>query len=241
MNNGIYAASTGLLARTQELDLAANNLANANTSGFSGTRVSFKTQMMTASAIASTRAVGSFGVLGSPRTDWAQGSLQQTGNPLDLALEGSGFFAVQAPTGVQYTRNGNFHLTATGALVTAQGFPVLGDNGPIVLPQGNPEISSSGVISIDGEVAGQLQLAQFDSTVPLTSLGDAYYSAPLAAAAPAVNLTISQGSLESSNINPVESAVSLIEIQRNAEMLQRALNTFHNEFNKIAAEDLPRV
>lgn len=241
MNNGIYAASTGLLARTQELDLAANNLANANTSGFRGARVSFKTQMMTASANVSTRAVSSFGVLGSPRTDFSQGSLQQTGNPLDLALEGSGFFAVQAPTGVQYTRNGNFHVTKDGALVTAQGFPVLGDKGSITLPSGNAEISSSGVISVDGDVAGQLQLSQFDSSVPLTPLGDAYFSAPLAAATPATKLTVQQGSLESSNINPVECAVGLIEIQRNAEMMQRALTTFHNEFNKIAAEDLPRV
>jgi flagellar basal-body rod protein FlgF/flagellar basal-body rod protein FlgG len=241
MNNGIYAASAGLLARTQELDLAANNLANANTSGFRSERVSFKTQMMTASSNVSTRAVSSFGVLGSPRTDFSQGSLQQTGNPLDLALEGAGFFAVQAPTGIQYTRNGNFHLTKNGALVTAQGFPVLGDKGPITLPQGNAEISSAGVISVDGAVAGQLQLNQFDSSVPLTSLGDAYYSAPSAAATPATNLTVRQGALESSNINPVESAVSLIEIQRNAEMMQRALNTFHTEFNKIAVEDLPKV
>jgi flagellar basal-body rod protein FlgF/flagellar basal-body rod protein FlgG len=241
MNNGIYAASAGLLARTQELDLAANNLANANTSGFRGERVSFKTQMMTASANASTRAVSSFGVLGSPRTDFSQGSLQRTGNPLDLALEGSGFFAVQAPTGVQYTRNGNFHLTRDGALVSAQGFPVLGDKGPITLPSGNAEISSAGVISVNGDLAGQLQLTGFDAAVPLTSLGDAYYSAPSAAATPATQLTVQQGSLESSNINPVESAVGLIEIQRNAEMMQRALNTFHNDFNRIAAEELPKV
>ncbi len=241
MNNGIYAASTGLLARTQELDLAANNLANANTSGFRGERVSFKSQMMTASANAAARAVNSFGVLGSPRTDFSQGSLQQTGNPLDLALEGSGFFAVQAPTGVQYTRNGNFHLTATGALVNAQGYAVLGTSGPITLPQGNAEISSSGVISVDGAVAGELQLVQFDSSVSLTALGDASFSAPAAAATTAVNLTVQQGSLESSNINPVESDVGLIEIQRNAEMLQRALNTLHTEFNKTAAEELPKV
>lgn len=239
--NGIYAASTGLLARTQELDLAANNLANANTSGFRGERVSFKTQMMTASSNASTRAVSSFGVLGSPRTDFSQGSMQQTGNPLDLALEGSGFFAVRAPTGVQYTRNGNFHLTKDGALVTAQGFPVLGDQGPIALPQGDAEISSAGVISVNGDIAGQLQLTAFDAGVPLTSLGDAYFSAPAAAATPASQLTVRQGSLESSNINPVECAVSLIEIQRNAEMMQRALATFHNEFDKTAAEDLPKV
>ncbi len=99
MNNGIYAASTGLLARTQELDLAANNLANANTSGFRGERVSFKTQMMTASANVSTRAANSFGVLGSPRTDFSQGSLQQTGNPLDLALEGSASSPFRLPPG----------------------------------------------------------------------------------------------------------------------------------------------
>jgi flagellar basal-body rod protein FlgF/flagellar basal-body rod protein FlgG len=241
MNNGIYAASTGLLARTQELDLAAHNLANANTTGYRGEHVSFKTQLMTASDNASTRAVSSFGVLGLPRTDFSQGSLQQTGNPLDLALEGPGFFAVQAPTGVQYTRNGNFHLTRDGSLVTAQGFPVLGGNGPITLPSGNAEISSAGVISVNGDVAGQLQLTDFDASVPLTALGDAYFSAPLAAATPASQLSVLQGSLESSNVNPVESAVGLIEIQRNAEMMQRALTTFHNEFNKIAAEDLPKV
>ncbi len=241
MNNGIYAASTGLLARTQELDLAANNLANANTSGFRGQRVSFKSQMMTASANVSTRALSSFGVLGDSHTDFAQGSLQQTGNPLDLALEGSGFFAVQAPTGTQYTRNGNFHLTKDGALVTAQGYPVLGDKGPITLPEGTAEISSTGVISVNGDIAGQLQLTQFDSSVPLTSLGDANFSAPAAAATNATQLTVRQGSLESSNINPVECAVGLIEIQRNAEMMQRALTTFHNEFNRTAAEDLPKV
>jgi flagellar basal-body rod protein FlgF/flagellar basal-body rod protein FlgG len=241
MNNGIYAASTGLMARTQELDIAANNLANANTSGFRGSSVSFKTQMMTASANPNSRAVSSFGVLGSPRTDFSQGSLQQSGNPLDVALEGQGFFAVQAPTGVQYTRNGNFHLSATGGLVTPQGYAVLGTNGPITLPQGNPEIGPAGVISIDGAVAGQLRLVQFDSSVPLTPLGQAYFSAPSAAATPATNLTVNQGSLESSNINPIESAVGLITIQRNAEMMQRVLTTFNTDFNKVAAEELPRV
>ena len=241
MNNGIYAASTGLLARTQELDLAANNLANANTTGFRGEHVSFQSQLMTASTNVSTRAVSSYGVLGSPRTDFSQGSLQQTGNSLDLALEGSGFFAVQAPNGIQYTRNGSFHLTRDGALVSAQGYPVLGSKGPITLPSGNAEISPAGVISVNGDVAGQLQLTNFDSGVPLTALGDAYFSAPSAAATPATQLSVRQGSLESSNINPVEAAVGLIEIQRNAEMMQRALTTFNNDFNKTAAEDLPKV
>ena len=241
MGNGIYSAGTGLLARTQELDVAANNLANANTSGFRGERVSFKTQLMTAATNASSRAVNTFGVLGASRTDFSQGSLEHTGSPLDLALEGSGFFAVQSPTGVQYTRDGNFHLTATGALETGQGYAVLGNSGPITLPQGDVQIGSSGVISVDGAVAGELQLVQFDPSTPLTSLGNAYYSAPTAAATTATDSKVSQGSLESSNVNPVGGAVGLIEIQRNAEMLQRAVNTFHNDFDRTAAEDLPKV
>ena len=110
-----------------------------------------------------------------------------------------------------------------------------------MLPSGNAEISSAGVISVNGDVAGQLQLTDFDPSVPLTSLGDAYFSAPSAAATPATPTHVRQGSLENSNVNPVECAVSLIEIQRNAEMMQRALTTFHNEFNKTAAEDLPKV
>ena len=181
-------------------------------------------------------------MLGAPRTDFSQGSLEQTGNPLDLALEGPGFFAVQAPTGVQYTRNGSFHLSSTGQLVTQEGYSVLGSDGAITMPQGTAEISTSGVISSDGAVAGQIKLVQFDSSVPLTSLGQGYFSAPQAAATDAgTDLGVRQGALENSNINPVASAVGLIEIQRNAEMLQRALNTIHTEFNRTAAQELPKV
>jgi flagellar basal-body rod protein FlgF/flagellar basal-body rod protein FlgG len=241
MSSGIYAASAGLLARTQQLDLAANNLANVNTSGFRGERVSFQTQIMNASATAASRAVNSFGVLGTARTDFSQGSLLQTGNPLDLAIEGSGFFTVQTPAGEQYTRNGSFHLTREGALVTGEGYTVLGEDGPVVLPSGNAEISSAGVISVNGEIAGQLKLAAFDSDVPLTALGGAYYSAPTAAAQAATAASVRQGSLESSNVSPIAGATGLIEIQRNAEMMQRALTVLHNDFNRVAAEDLPKV
>lgn len=241
MNNGIYAASAGLLARTQQLDIAAENLANANTTGFRGSRVSFRSQMMNASANVAAQSVSTFGLLGTPQTDFSQGSLQQTGNPLDLALEGQGFFAVQSPTGTQYTRNGNFHVTRSGRLVTAEGYPVLGANGPITLPTGDASISSAGVISINGDLAGQLKLSAFARDVPLTPLGNGYFSAPQAAATPATQLSVQQGALESSNVNPVASAVGLISIQRNAEMMQRALSTFDSEFNKTAAQDLPKV
>lgn len=241
MNSGIYSASAGLLARTQQLDLAANNLANANTSGFRAERVSFRTQMMTASTTAAARAVNSYGVLGETRTDFDQGSIAQTGNPLDVALEGKGFFSVQSPNGVEYTRNGSFHMSPTGALLTDQGYAVLGAQGPITLPSGNVEIGAGGAISVNGDVAGQINLVTFDESVPLTSLGNANYSAPQAAAQPAKDVSVRQGALESSNVSPIAGATGLIEIQRNAEMMQRALSLFNNEFNKTAAEELARV
>jgi flagellar basal-body rod protein FlgF/flagellar basal-body rod protein FlgG len=242
MSSGIYAASAGLLARTQQLDLAANNLANVNTSGFRGERVSFQTRVMNASPEVASRAVNSFGVLGMTHTDFSQGPLLSTGNPLDVAMEGAGFFTVQTPNGVQYTRNGSFHLSSSGALVTQEGYSVLGDNGaPIILPSGKVEISSAGVISVDGAVASQLGLADLDADVPLTALGNAYFSAPSAAAKAATAASVRQGSLESSNVSPIAGATGLIEIQRNAEMMQRALTVLHNEFNRIAAEDLPKV
>jgi flagellar basal-body rod protein FlgF/flagellar basal-body rod protein FlgG len=241
MNSGIYTASAGLLARTQQLDVAANNLANANTSGFRGERISFQTRLMSASATVASKAVNSFGVLGEGRTDFAQGSMLATGNPLDLALEGQGFFAVQTPSGVQYTRNGAFHLTRTGGLVTAEGYPVLGANGPIVLPSGNPEISPAGVISVNGDVAGQLQFNTFNADVALTPMGEAYFSAPAAAAQPASGLSVLQGSLEGSNVSPIAAATGLLSIQRNAEMMQRCLTVFYNDFNRTAAEELPKI
>ena len=122
MDSGYYAAMTGLVARSQALDTAAANLANAQTPGYRAEREFFRSVLLGPDAADSQlgQAVNNFGLLGGDRLSQAQGALQQTGNPLDLAIEGQGFFAVQTPNGIRYTRDGSFHRSQKGLLVTPQ-------------------------------------------------------------------------------------------------------------------------
>jgi len=167
--------------------------------------------------------------------------LQKTGNPLDLAIQGSGFFVVQTANGPMYTRDGSFQVSGSGQLVTAAGDPVMGDRGIISMLPGPVSISSDGTISSNGALAGKLKLVDFAPGTELKSAGGTYYSAPAKSETPAGSSTVQQGSLENSNVNPVSSMVQLITAQRSAEMMQRALSMFSTEMDKTAAQDLPKV
>lgn len=242
MDSGFYAACAGLVARTQALDLVANNLANTSTAGYRGQREVFR--QVLAGAVPSgelNRAVNAFGVLSGASTDFEQGSLQRTDNPYDFGIEGSGFFAIETAAGTRFTRAGDFHLRPDRTLVNNAGDPVLGDQGTIRVPEGKLSVSADGTLSINGAIAGRLKLVEFPHGTELTPAGSATYAAPLAAATDSKTSSLRQGMLESSNVDGVSAAVGLIRIQRNAETLQRALSLFHNEFNRIAAEELPRV
>jgi flagellar basal-body rod protein FlgF len=243
VDSGYYAACAGLVAKMQALDLAANNLANVSTTGFRGQNATFQSVFagVKARAAQGTQLVNEFGTLNAPSLNFAQGNLESTGNPLDVAIEGPGFFAVQTGGGERYTRNGSFRISANGRLLSASGDAVLGEQGPIQLANGEVTISHDGTLSINGALAGKLRVVEFPPSTPITSAGGSYYSAPQAAAAAATRSTLQQGKLESSNVNPVAGAVELISIQRNAEMLQRALATFHTQFNQLAAQELPKV
>jgi flagellar basal-body rod protein FlgF/flagellar basal-body rod protein FlgG len=174
------------------------------------------------------------------------GNLEATGNPLDVGIEGSGFFAIQTAGGVRYTRNGNFQVSRSGVLVTAAGDPVLSDpalgaNGVINVPVGAVSIASDGTLSVNGAVAGSIQLVEFAPGTKLTSEGGTLIAAPEGSAKPAQQPTLRQGVLESSNVNSIGSVVTLIGVQRQAEMLQRAMSVFDTEFNRIATSDLAKV
>jgi len=140
-----------------------------------------------------------------------------------------------------FTRNGNFQVSAKGQLTTAQGDPVMGEQGPIRIVGGPVTVSADGTVSVSGAVAGKFKLVEFPPGTALESIGKTYYSAPAKSEAPAKLSTVAQGSLESSNVNPIAGAVELVAVQRYAEMMQRALGMFHSEFNRIATEDLPKV
>jgi flagellar basal-body rod protein FlgF/flagellar basal-body rod protein FlgG len=186
-------------------------------------------------------AINDFGVLGGSRTDLSAGNMDRTGNPLDLAIEGSGFFAVQTRGGTLYTRNGNFQVSATGQLITDAGDPVLGEQGPITMPSGPASIRADGTISTNGAVAGKLRTVEFVPGNSPVAVGNSYFSAPEKGVRPAATSYIRQNMLESSNVNPTMAVVDLITVQRHAEMLERAMTAFQSNLDHIAAADLPRV
>jgi flagellar basal-body rod protein FlgF len=251
MDSGLYAAYTGLLARTQALDTAANNLANAGTAGFRAQRDYFSGVLAggvdqnpeTASQVG--QSVNGFGVLGGNRLDLGQGEMKATGNPLDLALEGQGFFAVQTTNGIRYTRDGSFSRSSTGVLQTSKGEPVLDANQkPITIPTGSIYVSPDGNISVsnsDGNmIVGRVGAFDFADQSVLTAEGANRFSAngakPIAASA-----SFEQGSVEGANEDAVHGTMQLVLVQRQAEMMQKALSVFNNDFDKTAAEELPRV
>ena len=249
MDSGFYAACAGLRAQSQALEVAGHNLANLNTAGFRGQQTTFQSLMAVSGPTVPNvlnLATNNFGVLEGTRLDMTAGNLQATGNPLDVGIEGSGFFAIQTARGTRYTRNGSFQVSSSGQLVTAAGDLVLGDpalkdKGGISIPAGAVSIASDGTISVNGAVAGSIQLVEFAAGTKLTSEGGTLIAAPEGSAKPAQQPALKQGALEASNVNSISSVVTLIGVQREAEMLQRAMSLFDTEFNHIASSELAKV
>jgi flagellar basal body rod protein FlgG len=188
--------------------------------------------------------VSTMPVIERPWIDFSQGLIHQTGNPLDVALSGKGFFAVNGPAGPLYTRNGAFRLSASGTLVTTEDFPVRGAGGQSITlnPNAPIEISPDGTIRQSGAVAGQLEIVDFPSSTALSKQGNNYLRAvdPSGAPTPAAGATVEQGRLESSNAAAGESAVRLVSVMRQFEMLQKAL-TLGGEMNRRAVEEVAKV
>ena len=248
MDSGFYVAYGGLASRMQALDVVASNMANASTAGFKA-QTSFYQALYAAQSdeilTPLNQAVNRFGILGGSLVDMSSGSLESTGNNLDLAMEGAGFFSVQTNGGVRYTRNGSFRLNAARQITTQDGNFVLADQGkttvPITLPTGSVSISPDGTISVDGGLVAKLHIVQFAPGALIEPEGDSKYVAPPGSEMPSADSRVRQGMLETSNINPVKGAVGLILLQRQAELLGRALSIFSSDFNRAAVQDVPHV
>jgi flagellar basal-body rod protein FlgF/flagellar basal-body rod protein FlgG len=257
MDSGFYSSFTGFAERMNALEVIANNLANANTVGFKAQREFYRSflaslgaqqQVLPASNVAQVlnQSINQFGVLGGSSIDHSQGVLESTGNDTDVALEGPGYFAVLAKNGLRYTRNGSFRLDAHRNLVTEQGDEVLSAQPnqqlkPVQIPSGKLSISPDGSISVDGALVSKLRIDDFPKDAELTQEGNNYLVASAGAVPAAASGAVRQGMLESSNSDPVTSTVALIDLQRTAQIMERALSIFNNDFNRTAAQDLPHV
>ncbi|HEX3662631.1 MAG TPA: flagellar hook basal-body protein [Acidobacteriaceae bacterium] len=244
MDSGYYAAFSGWLARSQALDVAAGNLANAGTAGYRAERDYFRSTILGPDALGSqlNTTVNAFGVLGGTQLDMGQGALTPTGNPLDLAVEGGGFFAIQTPQGVRYTRDGQFQRAQDGTLTDPTGDPVLDARGQAIrTPAGNIAVGEDGAVSVNGALAGRIALVTFASPASLSAEGANRYAAVNGAKPAPATGTIRQGALEASNQDVIEGSLQLVLMQRQAEMMQKAVSMFNNDLDKTASEDLPRV
>ena len=151
-------------------------------------------------------------------TDFTQGTLTPTGNPLDMALTGQGFFVVNGPSGPLYTRNGSFQLSSSGELTTSDGYPVAGDGGGTIQiqPGQTVQIGADGSVPQGGQTVGQLQIVDFQDRRVLQKAGNTYFtnSQPAAAKMIPSDAKVSQGQVEQSNVVAAESAVRLVGVMR---------------------------
>jgi flagellar basal-body rod protein FlgF len=235
-------AASGLRSSLESLDLLANNLANVQTSGFKTDREFYS--LYTASEAAESGAYNPTQMPDIERnwTDYAQGNLRQTSNPTDLAISGTGFFTVTGPSGPLYTRNGAFRLTAAGRLVTPEGYPLLGSGGkPIQLdPSQRLDLTPQGELRQGGQVAGTVQPVSFVRASDLSKQGASYFrfDGPATSVNPASGEVL-QGRLEDSNVGSAESAVRLVTVMRQFEMLQKAIG-IGVEMNQKAIQEVAK-
>lgn len=233
MSSG-YDMAAYMGARTQRLlEVVSHNLANAATTGFKRELL----HLWRLPADDPGRAAAFLDVAGR---DWRQGPLQVTEGDTDLALEGPGFFKVETPQGVRYTRDGAFRLNAERQLVTKEGYPVLGKGGPVSLNSLDQEfgIDAEGGVHLDRALADQILVVDFDHPQDLRNLGQGFFTPGPQAGEEreAAGTRVLQGMLEASNTDPLIESVNLITLQRGFEAYLKVLDTFAASDRKVVEE-----
>jgi flagellar basal-body rod protein FlgF len=228
MIQNINMSTEAMNGRFLQQEIIANNLANVSTAGFKRDKL-FRDALEAADSKASTH----------PVTVFEQGNLRQTESPCDLAVSGDGFFAVQTPDGVRYTRNGRFTMDAEGFLATDSGYRVLGDGGP-VSARGKFAVSSDGTVTLDNTAGDKIKLVAFEDESKLKKSGVGLFEKTPEAVEKTATGEIRQGFLEESNVNAMDEMVSMMTVYRYFEADQRVLQSQDAILNKVA-NDIGRV
>jgi flagellar basal-body rod protein FlgF len=231
----LISAASGMKARLESLDMLANNISNSGTVGYKSDREFYGLYQQ------------QLPVIENQWTDFSQGTLTPTGNPLSLALSGKGMFALNSPTGTVYTRNGDFQISKDNQLAAKDGYTlrnVIDQGKPITVdPAQAVDISKTGVVSQGGQDLGQIEIGAPESTPQILSkLGTTYFALTdkTAAVAAAPDAEVNQGQLEQSNVPVSESAVKLVGVMRQFEMLQKAIS-LDTDMSKRAIEEVAKV
>jgi flagellar basal-body rod protein FlgF len=211
MDNSIYISLSRQMALFRDMEVTANNIANVDTPGYSAEKLLFSDYL-----VKDQNSKNAYANDPASYRDTSIGSMKQTGNPLDCAINGNAYFQVQTDLGTRYTRAGNFQLSTEGTLVTPQGYAVLGaDGGQITIPQNavNVVINGAGEVNADGEAIGQIGMMEFQDEQKLTRLGNTLYSAS-ETPQPSETAHMAQGVLETSNVTAVTEMVRVMNVSR---------------------------
>jgi flagellar basal-body rod protein FlgF len=243
MNVSLYQAAAAMNAQARWQELITENLAHASVPGFRKNEISFSAISAGLDPTAPNSINSQYAIpVANSRIDLQTGELRATNNNFDFALEGPGYFEVKLPNGSRaYTRDGEFHLNATGQLVTKQGHLVMGDAGPIQFDpnDGGPlTVSPSGDVNQGGEVKGHLRMAEFNNPRELTSIGDGFYLADKTSTKPnpAITTQIRQGFLEGANTSPNTEMTSLITAMRMFEANSKVLQMQDERMGRVISD-----
>jgi flagellar basal-body rod protein FlgG len=233
MDRSIFVALSGAIAQEKRLEAASYNIANADTTGY-------KKQNDIFSAVF-TDVLKAYPVSEGLQVDMTQGSVKNTGNPLDLAIMGNGFFVVKTPQGERFTRQGDFTVNSEGVLSTKEGYPVVGEGGDIKIVGQDVVVTESGGVSTEEMTETLLSLVSFDETTKFVKQGQ-YFSVVKGSVNRSPELgeiRIEQGQLEASNVNAAKEMINLIEIMRRydnqTKMIQTLDDITKKTINDIAA------
>jgi flagellar basal-body rod protein FlgF len=251
MENALLVGLSRQMALTHELDIIANNIANIDTDGYKSDNALFSQYLMPRASDQSFNGQDRRVSYVQDRASWVDmsaGALQHTGNPLDVAIDGSGYLVVQTPRGQRYTRNGALAIDGTGNLVTSDGNQVVGSSGPITFQSTDHDIviSGNGIITVrEGNSTGDssrgsLQIVNFDQPQRLQKDGGSTFAAPagVTPSAESANTRVVQGAIEKSNVNGVGEMARMIELTRSytdiANILQQQSDQRRNALSQLS-------
>ena len=235
MIKGIYKSASAMIPRIKKQEVIANNLANASSPGYKKDLIFTKELSRAEQSRTVKQTDWQTRMIDQVYTDFDQGGLDKTGNPLDLALEGEGFFVFETPDGEQVlSRAGNLTVSPDGYIVNSEGHRLMSSGGSINVGGGEVEISEDGQVQVDGASVGTIDVVVPDDNNRIIKVGSTEFNVPQnVALAPAIKFVIRQGYLESSNVETVTEMIDMISSFRNYEADANSIKTQDESLEKL--------